>query len=388
MNIGGFAIPNWLDDHLNQTIRGKMLWEHFELDTCAAMGVSGGQTSMLMWLLVLARREVLRSDPRFCDYSFLPSFANTGKEHEGTLRFLEDASQLAGHPIVWVEYRRSEKGWLLEPRHATYEVVDFKTANRTGQPWIDFLETLRVYRALIKGLGPISPKSQMRLCTAQMKIKTRMKLTKDRLGDSFDSFVGMRVDEPSRVRGLRAADSQAIIHRTPLADALIDKEMVLRFFRDQPVKLQIPDWLGNCTQCFLKDIPDIASAMAQSQEDTEFWLKLERDYGTMRPGRWTYADIAKTLPRRMEIRKALEAGIEPVLNKADVPADVEWQEDPEDWDDTPPIKKQGKVKASLDTLIYRQEVRRMKEGPAPFSCGCGPAMIAGVSDADSEELSV
>jgi hypothetical protein len=384
MKVGGFTIPGWLSEHLSQTLRGKVLWKHFELDTCATMGVSGGQTSMLMWLLVLARREMLRSDPRFCDYSFLPSFANTGKEHEGTLRFLEDASQLAGYPIVWVEYRRSAHSWLIEPKHATYEVVDFKSANRTGQPWLDFLDTLKLYRGTVKGLGPVSPKPQMRLCTAQMKIKTRTKLAKDRLGDSYDSFVGMRVDEPSRVRGLRSADTQLITHRTPLADALIDKEMVLRFFRDQPVRLQIPDWLGNCTQCFLKDIPDIATAMMESDEDTDFWLRLEEEYGTMRPGRWTYREIRDTLPIRQKIRASLERGVEPDLSRLpDTPSDNDAAEH---WDVEDPeanrVEGYRRSPTSTNVLILRQEKKRLKSGPQAVSCGCAAAIVSGEQDID------
>ena len=53
-------------------------------------------------------------------------FANTGKEEEATLRFVQDCAEHWGVHISWVEYRSDAQGYAL---------VDFATASRDGEPF-------------------------------------------------------------------------------------------------------------------------------------------------------------------------------------------------------------------------------------------------------------
>ena len=56
-------------------------------------------------------------------------FANTGKEDEATLRFVQDCSEHWNVPITWLEYRAEG-----------YAVVDYATASRNGEPFEALIE--------------------------------------------------------------------------------------------------------------------------------------------------------------------------------------------------------------------------------------------------------
>ena len=56
-------------------------------------------------------------------------FANTGKEDEATLRFVQDCSERWNVPIVWLEYKAAEE------TADRWRLVDFETASRNGEPF-------------------------------------------------------------------------------------------------------------------------------------------------------------------------------------------------------------------------------------------------------------
>jgi 3'-phosphoadenosine 5'-phosphosulfate sulfotransferase (PAPS reductase)/FAD synthetase len=112
---------------------------------------SGGRTSAYMakWLI----------DNKSDEYEFLFVFANTGKEREETLVFVEDCSQKWSIPIVWVEATHFDSdgaphtpgGWGVRHR-----IVDFKTASRNGEP----------FEEMIRGLG--IPNMGQPFCSEQL----------------------------------------------------------------------------------------------------------------------------------------------------------------------------------------------------------------------------
>jgi len=59
-------------------------------------------------------------------------FANTGKEDEATLRFVDRCSKEWNVPIVWIEHH-AEVGRPSETERVG--VVDFDTASRNGEPF-------------------------------------------------------------------------------------------------------------------------------------------------------------------------------------------------------------------------------------------------------------
>lgn len=86
------------------------------------LSFSGGRTSAFMTI------ECLKL-PRFKDAVII--FANTGKEEEATLEFVNECDlYIQKHfdkEIIWLEYNPDPEIW--------FNVVDFKTASRKGEPF-------------------------------------------------------------------------------------------------------------------------------------------------------------------------------------------------------------------------------------------------------------
>lgn len=82
--------------------------------TCISF--SGGRTSAYMLYRILEANEGLPEEAIVC-------FANTGKEEEATLKFVQDCSDHWKVPIHWLEYRVNKPG---------FERVNIETASRNG----------------------------------------------------------------------------------------------------------------------------------------------------------------------------------------------------------------------------------------------------------------
>ena len=156
-------------------------------------------------------------------------FANTGMERPETLDFIDTCATAWGVKIVWVEY-----DWDA-PRRT--RLVDHRTASRRGQP----------YAALIGRKGYV-PNQGLRFCTGDLKRDRIESYARYRLGlKRWHSVIGLRADEPRRVRRMRAMNcgSRSGGHAAlPLADARVAERDVLAWWKDQPFDLGLPGLCG------------------------------------------------------------------------------------------------------------------------------------------------
>jgi len=183
-------------------------------------------------------------------------FANTGKEDEATLKFVQDCSEQWGVEIHWLEFRDADPA---------FERVTFDTASRQGEP----------FEALIKKRNYL-PNPVTRFCTAELKIRTIHKYLKS-LGwehnETMD-WVGMRADEQRRAA--KIADKS----RIPLVIAGITKSDISAFWNSQQFDLGLPNnngvtMHGNCDLCFLKGGAQVLSLIAEKPERAVWWARME-----------------------------------------------------------------------------------------------------------------
>lgn len=225
-----------------------------------AISFSGGRTSAYMLWRVLQANSGLPKEAKVC-------FANTGKEEEATLRFVNECSKQWNVPITWVEYRADERG---------YAVVNFETASRDGEP----------FEAIVKKRNYL-PNPVTRFCTVELKIRAMHRHLRE-LGwadgdGEWDQMVGIRADEPARVARIRARPSPGTVRETmvmPLADDGVTVHHVQEFWDAQPWGLELPTYkgrtlAGNCDLCFMKPAGQIASLIAQRPERAVWWAKIE-----------------------------------------------------------------------------------------------------------------
>ena len=112
------------------------------------VSISGGRTSMYMSHLL----------KEYCgdQFELLFVFANTGLEHDDTLRFLRDGSEAFGLDVVWVEA-------VTHPgarKACTHRVVDFDTASRNGEPFEDVIAKYGI------------PNLKGKYCTRELKLNS------------------------------------------------------------------------------------------------------------------------------------------------------------------------------------------------------------------------
>jgi len=232
--------------------------DHFRLDGPTSISFSGGRTSGYMLWRVLQANGGLPADAVVC-------FANTGLEDEATLRFVRDCGARWGVPITWVEYRDDAQGYAL---------VDFDTASRNGEP---FEAIIRKRRYL--------PNPVARFCTVELKILTMERHLRAIGWEDWDSFVGVRADEPRRVAKMRAdpkGGRGSGWRALPLADAGIAVADVGAFWAAQDFDLELPSrngrtTAGNCVLCFLKPAGQVRSLIAERPSRAVWWVKQE-DY--------------------------------------------------------------------------------------------------------------
>ena len=224
----------------------------FLIDSPTCISFSGGRTSAYMLWRVLEANGGLPSEAIVC-------FANTGKEDEATLRFVQDCSEQWGVPITWLEYRIDG-----------YAVVDYATASRNGEP----------FEALIRKRGFL-PNPVARFCTVELKVRTIHRYLKDNNWTTWDSMLGIRADEQRRLSKIGNQDYGKHEEKiAPLGQAGITKEAVGTFWRAQPFDLGLPNMNGvtmhgNCDLCFLKGGAQVLSLITEKPERAVWWARME-----------------------------------------------------------------------------------------------------------------
>jgi 3'-phosphoadenosine 5'-phosphosulfate sulfotransferase (PAPS reductase)/FAD synthetase len=253
-----------------------------------AISFSGGRTSAYLLYKVLEEHDwVLPSDA-------IVLFANTGKEDEKTLEFVNKCSKEWNVNIVWLEFT------VEEPY---FKVVNFETASRNGEP---FEALIRKYKKL--------PNPTQRWCTGILKIRTMHRYLRS-LGwqhhetDNAD-FIGIRYDEQRRAAKLPK-------EKTPLVVDKVTKQEVLNFWKNYHFDLELPvidgeTVGGNCDLCFLKSFPKIVSLVNHDPKKAIWWASMEKlvptlegfkdgDGALFRKDRPSYTQISNNQVNQMKL---------------------------------------------------------------------------------------
>jgi len=213
--------------------------------------VSGGRSSMF---------QALALKFRYPWKNLIFIFANTGKEHEKTLEFIDKCDKFWGLGIIWVEalvHYKKGKG-------TEYIITNFENAKRNGEP---FLEVILKY-----GL----PSKLWRHCIRELKTKPINKLADDLFGiGNYVKAIGIRKDEPHRL-----TPKKGIFY--PLAELGVTKNFILDWWARQEFDLEVNEEEGNCDLCFLKSKRKRMTVLKNNPERWTWWLDIEEVYSTER----------------------------------------------------------------------------------------------------------
>ena len=234
-----------------------MSLDPFKITEPTCISFSGGRTSAYMLWRVLQSNGGLPAEAIVC-------FANTGKEDEATLRFVQDCSEQWSVPISWIEYQAAEK---TDDR---WRLVNFDTASRNGEP----------FEALIRVRNYL-PNPVARFCTVELKVRAIHRYLKTIGWTEWDSMLGIRADEQRRLAKIGNQDYGKHEEKiAPLGRDGITKEVVGAFWRSQPFDLGLPNnngvtMHGNCDLCFLKGGAQVLSLIAEKPERAVWWARME-----------------------------------------------------------------------------------------------------------------
>lgn len=234
----------------------------YKISEPTCISFSGGRTSAYMLYKILEAHDMsLPNDAKVV-------FCNTGKEEEATLKFVNDFSNKWNVPIIWLEF-------AVENNEKISKIVDFKTASRNGEP----------FDAVINFYQPSLPNGRTRYCSSQMKTRTMHRYLKSIGWEEWESFIGIRADEPKRVVKFRANPNPEGKHETvylPLAQDGISSKDVSNFWKQQDFDLGLPNingktMHGNCDLCMLKPKAQILSLIQEKPERALWWIKREEE---------------------------------------------------------------------------------------------------------------
>ena len=193
-------------------------------------------------------------------------FANTGCEHEETLRFVHACDTHLGFNTVWLEAVP-----VMGARAGTQaRRVSFETASRDGLPFSSVISKYGI------------PNAKFPHCTRELKERPIAWWVHSVMGWprlSYDLAIGIRADEMDRVSPRR--DSLRLIY--PLVEAGVTKEDVRRACAAWSFNLRIPgDHFGNCTWCWKKSFRKLMTLAKEAPDVFDFPAQMEREYETFR----------------------------------------------------------------------------------------------------------
>jgi 3'-phosphoadenosine 5'-phosphosulfate sulfotransferase (PAPS reductase)/FAD synthetase len=269
----------------------------FKINGPTCISFSGGRTSAYMLWRVLQSNNGLPDDAKVM-------FANTGKEDEATLRFVDRCSKEWGVQITWVEYLEGSE----------FKLVDFSGASRNGEP----------FEAVIRQRGGYLPNRVARYCSSEMKTRTMHRYLKSLGWEEWDTFIGIRADEPRRVAKFRANPRPEFkgeeVHM-PLAIEGVGAMDVGDFWKKSSFDLELPNFNGktmhgNCDLCYLKPASQVLSLITEKPERAIWWAKQEAQAeavaGTaarFRDDRPSYSEMARYAEQQTDMFDPKEEAI-------------------------------------------------------------------------------
>ncbi len=249
--------------------------------------MSGGRTSAYLTENVL----LLQSKGYFPDTEFVITFANTGREHEKTLEFVNNCDkrwfELYGNKVIWLE-AVVHKGRLP----SSHNKVHFEATSKHGEP----------FEAVVSKYG--LPNGNFLHCTRELKENPIMDymeslgevkghIVKGKLVEAtYETWIGIRADEPARLKGNRNGKQKKVY---PLADIvgwdsckrffnlICDKLDVLDFWEDMPFDLDLPEHQGNCVDCHKKSAKKLNMVFNETPKVFNFTAYLDNQYSHVKP---------------------------------------------------------------------------------------------------------
>jgi len=215
---------------------------------------SGGRTSAFMG-------QFLNNYDKYKDYDKLFVFANTGKEKEETLQFIDRCDKEWNLDVVWLEAKVN----FEKNKGTKHKIVNYKTASRNGKPFEDMLKKYPMPSAFASS------------CTRELKQRPMDSYIKSLGYKEVYTAIGIRYDERHR-KSIHAKETNTIY---PLCDDIkVDSSFIRNWWDKQCFDLDLKDYEGNCDLCFKKSLRKRLTLIKENPSIAKWWLDMENKYSS------------------------------------------------------------------------------------------------------------
>lgn len=197
---------------------------------------SGGRTSAYLVHLMEQKRASENLNVKYV-------FMDTGAEHPKTYEFIRNVVRHWNIDLVCLRL-------VVNPKLGngnSYRVMNVDEICADLQPWVDACGKYG------------TPYVHGAFCTRTMKLEPFERYCKENYPDGYHSWLGIRADEPRRLK-----PRDGVSYLADISD--FDKQDILDWWKEQPFDLAIPEHLGNCVFCIKKGINKIALAARDEPE--------------------------------------------------------------------------------------------------------------------------
>lgn len=182
-------------------------------------------------------------------------FANTGQENEETLEFVNRCDKAFNLNTFWIE-GEPQRG----RSKVTHRIVSYETASRNGEPFEKYIKLYGI------------PNAGAPDCTRELKTRPMKSFLRSAGFVNFDMAIGFRADEKSRTSKNRGNAIYPLIDWEPTTKPQINK-----FWRDQPFRLNLAGYQGNCITCWKKSTRKLLTIMDENPTAFDFFERMERE---------------------------------------------------------------------------------------------------------------
>lgn len=185
------------------------------------------------------------------DVSYI--FMDTGAEHPKTYEFIRNVVKHFEIDLVCLKVKvNPELG-----KGTSYRIVDIDGIGKDLKPWEDITE---------KYSTPYMPSGAF--CSYMMKTVPYQKYCDDHFGkDEYLSWLGMRIDEPKRIKPKKGKRYLAEISD-------FEKDDILSWWKTRSFDLDLDEHKGNCVFCIKKGVNKVALAAKDEPEMAVDFLKM------------------------------------------------------------------------------------------------------------------
>lgn len=186
-------------------------------------------------------------------------FLNTGKEDKRSLKFMNECDLFFELNLIWLEAVIDQRKKI----GTNYKITNYHNLDTQG----------KLFEEGIKKYG--IPSRVNKWCNRVLKLEALEKYANSIFGkNNWSLALGLRIDEIDRISENYKTNN---IFYPPFENK-IDSRLRNKFWQNQPIKLNVKGYEGNCDFCFEKSKRKRMTIAVENPDKLIWWNEMEKKY--------------------------------------------------------------------------------------------------------------